>query len=205
MSVVNELCMKRNILLIISLLACCSVFAQGVKFDALSLDQALARAQAEEKLVFVDVTASWCGPCKLMFEGVLSRKDVGEYCNEQFICIQINVDNLEGKDFRKRYEVKSIPTFFILQKDGVVRHRLQGTRNPKEFLAWLERGENETSSLFFLNLLLDQKQKMSLQNTIDYYLILKDIRKLHEADSIRNILFEQTPFEKLTDRECWPL
>ena len=41
MSVVNELCMKRNILLIISLLACCSVFAQGVKFDALSLDQAL--------------------------------------------------------------------------------------------------------------------------------------------------------------------
>ena len=49
MSVVNELCMKRNILLIISLLACCSVFAQGVKFDALSLDQALARAQAEEK------------------------------------------------------------------------------------------------------------------------------------------------------------
>ena len=205
MSVVNELCMKRNILLIISLLACCSVFAQGVKFDALSLDQALARAQAEEKLVFVDVTASWCGPCKLMFEEVLSRKDVGEYCNEQFICIQINVDNLEGKDFRKRYEVKSIPTFFILQKDGVVRHRLQGTRNPKEFLAWLERGENETSSLFFLNLLLDQKQKMSLQNTIDYYLILKDIRKLHEADSIRNILFEQTPFEKLTDRECWPL
>ena len=76
-------------------------FAQGVKFDALSLDQALARAQAEEKLVFVDVTASWCGPCKLMFEEVLSRKDVGEYCNEQFICIQINVDNLEGKDLER--------------------------------------------------------------------------------------------------------
>jgi len=200
-----NLSMRKISLLIICLVVCYGVFAQGVRFDTLSLKQALMRANIEKKFVFVDITASWCAPCQLMLEKVLSRKDVGEYCNRQFICIQINVDDLKGKDFRKIYEVKSIPTFFILQEDGVVRHRLQGTRNPKEFLAWLERGVNETSSLFFLNLLLGQKQKMSLQNTIDYYLILKDIRKLHEADSIRNILFEQTPFEKLTDRECWPL
>ena len=76
----------------------------------------------------------------------------------------INVDNLEGKDFRKRYEVKSIPTFFILQKDGVVRHPCKEQEIRKS--SWLERGENETSSLFFLNLLLDQKQKMSLQTPL---------------------------------------
>ena len=66
--------MKKSMLFVISLLTCCSVFAQSVKFDTLSLDQALARAQAEGKLVFVDVTASWCEPCRLMFEEVLSKK-----------------------------------------------------------------------------------------------------------------------------------
>ena len=115
--------MKKSMLLVISLLTCCSVFAQSVKFDTLSLDQALSRARAEGKFVFVDVTAAWCGPCQVMLEEVLSRKDVGEYCNKQFICIQMDVDKLEGKDFKKKYGVNSIPTFFILQEDGTVRHR----------------------------------------------------------------------------------
>ena len=56
-----------------------------------------------------------------------------------------------------------------------------------------------------MNGLLERKQKMSLQNKVDYYLVLKDIRKLHDADSLRTVLFEQTPFEKLTDKECWSL
>ena len=197
--------MKKSMLLVISLLTYCSVFAQSVKFDTLSLDQAFERAKAEGKFVFVDVTASWCGPCQLMLEEVLSRKDVGEFCNKQFICIQMDVDKLEGKDFKKKYGVNSIPTFFILQEDGTVRHRLRGARRPEDFLAWAKRGVNETSSLFFLNNLLERKQKMSLQNKVDYYLVLKDIRKLHDADSLRTVLFEQTPFEKLTDKECWPL
>ena len=132
--------MKRIILLGISLLTYCSVFAQGVKFDTISLDQALARAQAEGKLVFVDVTASWCEPCQLMFEEVLTKKEVGEFCNKQFVCIQIDRDKLEGKDFKKKYGVTSLPTFFILQKDGTVRHRLQGSRRPEDFLAWANRG-----------------------------------------------------------------
>ena len=197
--------MKKSMLLVISLLTCCSVFAQSVKFDTLSLDQALSRARAEGKFVFVDVTAAWCGPCQLMLEEVLSRKDVGEYCNKQFICIQMDIDKLEGKDFKKKYGVNSIPTFFILQEDGTVRHRLRGARRPEDFLAWAKRGVNETSSLFFLNGLLERKQKMSLQNRVDYYMVLKDIRKLDDADSLRAVLFEQTPFEKLTDKECWPL
>ena len=83
--------MKKSMLLVISLLTYCSVFAQSVKFDTLSLDQALSRARAEGKFVFVDVTASWCGPCQVMLEEVLSRKDVGVYCNKQFICFKMYV------------------------------------------------------------------------------------------------------------------
>ena len=149
--------MKKSMLFVISLLTCCSVFAQ-VSLMHVSLDQALSRAQAEGKFVFVDVTAAWCGPYQLMLEEVLSRKDVGEYCNKQFICIQMDIDKLEGKDFKKKYGVNSIPTFFILQEDGTVRHRLRGARRPEDFLAWAKRGVNETSSLFFLNDLLERKQ-----------------------------------------------
>ena len=86
--------MKKSMLLVISLLTYCSVFAKSVIFDTLSLDQAFERAKAEGKFVFVDVTASWCGPCQLMLEEVFIRKDVGEFCNKQFICIQMDVDKM---------------------------------------------------------------------------------------------------------------
>ena len=66
--------MKKSMLLVISLLTYCSVFAQSVKFDTLSLDQAFERAKAEGKFVFVGVTATWLGPCRLMLQEVLCRK-----------------------------------------------------------------------------------------------------------------------------------
>lgn len=179
--------------------------AQGVKFETLSLDQALARAKMMGKFVFVDVTASWCAPCQVMAKDVLALKSVGEYCNEQFVCIRIDVDQPEGKDFKKKYGVKFIPMFFILQEDGVVRHSLQGSRSPEDFLAWVKRGVNEVSSLFFLNNLLKKGQEMSLKNKVDYYMILRDTRRTHEADSIREVLFRQMSLDKLASSECWPL
>ena len=45
--------MKKSMLLVISLLACCSVFAQGVKFDALSLDQALGTGASGGESLFL--------------------------------------------------------------------------------------------------------------------------------------------------------
>lgn len=195
----------RKILLLFGIyfLCCCNTFAQGVKFEKISLEQALAQAKAEGKFVFVDVTASWCAPCQLMAKEVLTVKEVGDYCNEQFVCIQMDVDQPEGKEFKKKYGVKFIPMFFILQEDGVVRHWVQGSRSPDDFLAWAKRGVNETSSFFFLNNLLKKGQEMSLQNWADYYMVLKDTRKSHEADSIREDLFQHVPLVQLAGTECW--
>ena len=53
--------MRKILLLLgICLLCYCYTFAQGMKFDTISLSQGLERARNEGKLVFVDVTASWC-------------------------------------------------------------------------------------------------------------------------------------------------
>ena len=195
----------RKILLLFGIyfLCCCNTFAQGVKFEKISLEQALARAKTEGKFVLADVTASWCTPCQLMAKEVLTVKEVGNYCNEQFVCIQMDVDQPEGKEFKKKYGVKFIPMFFILQEDGVVRHLVQGSRSPDDFLAWAKRGVHETSSFFFLNNLLKKGQEMNLQNKVDYYMVLKDTRKLHEADSLREDLFKCVPLAQLAGTECW--
>ena len=43
-----------------------SVYAGGIEFFHGTWKEALAKAKAEDKILFVDSYAQWCGPCKRM-------------------------------------------------------------------------------------------------------------------------------------------
>ena len=63
-------------------------FAQtGVDFQHLTFDEALAKAKAEKKLVFVDCYTTWCGPCKMMTTKIFPMKEAGEFFNPRFVPI----------------------------------------------------------------------------------------------------------------------
>ena len=68
-------------------------------FREISFDQAIAAAKAENKLVFVDVMTSWCGPCKRMASDVFPQKMVGDFMNQHFVNIKIDAEknNCRGK------------------------------------------------------------------------------------------------------------
>ena len=68
--------MKKWILFLAVALAAGAVQAQ-VKFETKSTDAVREMAVKEGKLVFIDLYASWCPPCKMMERHVFSRKDVG--------------------------------------------------------------------------------------------------------------------------------
>lgn len=64
--------MKRVLaLLYFGVLAMGSIYAQGIEFFHGTYEEALQKARAEGKQIFVDVYTSWCGPCKMMAKNVL--------------------------------------------------------------------------------------------------------------------------------------
>ena len=63
--VINNLEMKKFVLLFGCVCFCLSVFAQ-TNFQDISFSEALKKAKEENKMVFVDCYTSWCGPCKYM-------------------------------------------------------------------------------------------------------------------------------------------
>jgi len=66
-------------LIFVLLLALGAGAAQGqVKFETKSTDAVREMAIKSGKLVFIDLYASWCPPCRMMEREVFSRKDVGE-------------------------------------------------------------------------------------------------------------------------------
>ena len=103
-----------------------NVFAQMVIFEG-SFDEAMKKAKEEKKDLFVDFFAEWCGPCKMMASEVFTQKEVGEFFNNRFICVQVDVDTQENKDIAKRYNVTALPTMVFISRVGKELRRVQGS------------------------------------------------------------------------------
>ncbi len=109
-------------------------FAQGINFTQNSWDATLKQAEKENKLIFVDAYASWCGPCKLMAKNIFTQKEVGDFYNSSFVNAKLDMEKGEGIDFAKKYRVQSYPMFLFINNKGEVVHRGVGYMEASDFI-----------------------------------------------------------------------
>ncbi len=109
--------------------------AAGIDFnhDA-TFDELLAQAKVENKLIFVDAYATWCGPCKMMERQVFNKASVGDFFNTNFINLKLDVEKGEGPDLARRYGVRAMPTYLFIDGDGNVVHTAMGAMPEGRFL-----------------------------------------------------------------------
>src|SRR5579872_1581201 len=82
-----------KLLLSLLMLAPLVVCAQGIHFEnGMSWEQIKGKAKVENKYIFVDCYASWCGPCMKMDQDVYSRDSVGDIVNSHFISVKVQMD-----------------------------------------------------------------------------------------------------------------
>lgn len=125
--------MKKLLLLLALTISSFALSAQ-VKFESGTLRSLIEKASAENKLIFVDCYAVWCGPCKQMDANVFPRKDVGDFMNSNFINAKFDMEKGEGLSIAKKYNISSYPTFLILNKRGEEVGRLVGSSDGPEFI-----------------------------------------------------------------------
>ena len=109
--------MKKITLLIAFILTAVMVNAQGINFEKSTFADAVSKAKAENKLVFIDFYTTWCGPCKAMDANIFPNEKVGAYFNEKFVSIKLDAEKGEGITLAKKYEVKGYPTLLFLNND----------------------------------------------------------------------------------------
>ena len=108
--------LKRISLIAMSAFCALSVSAQ-TDFRHINLNEALAAAKKEKKLVFVDFYTDWCGPCKKMASQTFPDKTLGDFMYKKFVCIKLNAEK-EGAADAKRLGVTAYPTFYVLDANG---------------------------------------------------------------------------------------
>lgn len=126
--------MRKLFYLSILLAATLVAKAQGVHFENLTLQEALAKAASENKLVFLDCYTSWCAPCKEMSNQEFPKKEAGDYFNPRFVNIKLDIEKGEGIEIAKKYQIKTVPTFLLLQPDGTVCHTIIGSAPIQTFI-----------------------------------------------------------------------
>ena len=119
--------MKRFVLLVLILITGLTVFSQGIEFQKERYAEVLEMAKKQNKLVFIDIYTSWCGPCKHMADNVFPQAKVGEYYNAHFLNLQLDAEKSEdGKMVAKTFGVSAYPTFLFVNGDGELVYRFLG-------------------------------------------------------------------------------
>lgn len=124
-----------KLLLLFTFMLPVSLFAQGIEFDKQhSWEQLKEQAKSQRKYIFMDVMATWCGPCKMMEESVFSNPKVGEFFNKNFINIKLQTDitdkdndhvkswHKSAEKLRIEHKIKALPTFLFFSPDGELVH-----------------------------------------------------------------------------------
>ncbi len=174
-----------------SLLVCpLASFAQikkGISFEkSLNWEQVIAKAQKENKYIFVDLYTTWCGPCKELDKGAFASQKTGTYFLEKLISYKLQMDKTKVDSdelkklyasvdfFSKTYTINRYPTLMLFDPKGKYVHRIAGGGNTtdEELIEQIKMGLNtETQSFVMQNRYENNDKQPDFLKTYAKYLI----------------------------------
>ena len=113
----------------------------SVKWTDESFEQVLARAKQENKYVFIDFYATWCGPCKRMDETTFTDAKTIELLNSM-IPAHWDAEKDPWMAVAKKYKVSAYPTFLVIGPDGKEVDRHLGYLETADFVTTIDGYRN---------------------------------------------------------------
>lgn len=126
--------MRKLSLAILGVMGPLAMWAQGLLFENGTFAAALEKAKVENKIVFLDVYTTWCGPCKQMAANLFPAREAGTLYNKHFVNYKIDAEKGEGVEVAARYNVAGYPTNLFIRPDGSVVYTVMGAGDLPWFL-----------------------------------------------------------------------
>jgi thioredoxin 1 len=110
---------------------------EGITFFNGTWKEALAKAAAEGKYIFLDAYAAWCGPCKVMAKREFVKADVGAFFNKTFINFKMDMEkDVDGRRLGNKYKITAYPTLFIVDSNEEIIKQAIGYHKSKDLIAF---------------------------------------------------------------------
>jgi thiol-disulfide isomerase/thioredoxin len=188
-----------------------SVFATNdndpkfVNFTDVNVEEAIAKASAEGKLVFLDFYASWCTPCKWMEQTTFSDTRVASALNTNFIALKVNIDDVDGFQMKNKYEVNFLPTLLILSSEGKMIERIEQTMVADELLGILQLHNSPENRVVIKHDFNKSPKRINGSNDVDeddpWTITQDDYRRYTEMEQKRNYRVQVGIFDDFSDAQ----
>lgn len=149
----------------------------------LNWQQIKQKAKKENKLIFLDVFTTWCGPCKTMDHEVYSNDSVGSFFNIHFISVKVQMDTSAKDDtyikswysdahkMLNEYKITGYPTFLFINPNGQIIFRGLGYMPSADFLMFSKKSLLPENLIYFSA--LENYKAGKLPKSIDLYGLAK--------------------------------
>lgn len=199
--------MRKTLALMLGLMLSVASFAAdsstGIKFFKGTWAEVVAKAKAENKLIFADFYTQWCGPCMNMAEGVFTLPTVGDFYNSNFINVKIDAEEAEGSVLAKKYGVRSYPTYaFIDPNTQENLHRSGSTQTAEVFIFTGQSALTPNMRSFYMDSEFDKgnTDREFLKGYIRY------AYSVYKRDNAKAALAKLIGGgAKLSDADIWPI
>lgn len=108
--------------------------ADGIHFQKGNWQQALDLAKKENKVVFLDIYATWCGPCKQLKKYTFTEKSAGDFFNENFVNMALDGEQPEGATLAQKFGIEAYPTLMFVTPEGELITKSPGFRTAPDLI-----------------------------------------------------------------------
>lgn len=91
---------------------------KGIVFIEQDWDKALKQAKTEKKLVFLDIYATWCGPCKLLKKNTFTDEKAAAFFNKNFVNVSVDGEKGVGPQLAQKFSIQAYPSLIVADAEG---------------------------------------------------------------------------------------
>ncbi len=156
------------------------------------------KASDQQLMLFVDVYATWCGPCKMMDRDVYTDAAVADYMNANFVNVRMDGETDYGRVYAAAQELEGYPSMFIFSRDGEPVSKIVGFKSAGELVPSL-KGTVEGYQAVKLYQTKYQRGTLEVEEFAIYISAVRDMGNEDQAEKLAGEYMELIMGEKLSD------
>lgn len=202
-SELNYMKIKTNILFLLLFVIQLTLNAQVEFIEVETPEQMKAvqkRASDQMLMMFVDVYATWCGPCKMMDREVYTDPSVADYMNAHYVSVRMNGESDYGRIYASKQQLEGYPSMFIFSDDGERVSNIVGF-TPAEELVGTLKSVTEGFSKVKSYRASYRNGTLEAEGFADYITVVREMGNQEEAEELASAYMEQVIGPKLSDND----
>ena len=164
------------------------------------MQEARKKASDQQLMLYVDVYANWCGPCKMMDRDVYTDQEVADFMNTNFVNVRMDGETDYGRIYAAEQQLEGYPSMFIFSREGEPVTKVMGFTPADELVSQLK---GIVGNYKLVRTYKTKYERGTLETTEfeEYITVMREMGNQEEAEKLASEYIEKIVNGKLSDSD----